>query len=111
MVAEKAREAIRPSLFYKDWCWPCRRLSWVALLLSLGHVRRVPMSSAEAAAFYAQYPHQRGRLVLIHGPQSWFGANALKAIPWVVLKTWARALAALWRRLLLLDPRDSFLFK
>jgi predicted DCC family thiol-disulfide oxidoreductase YuxK len=89
--------AIRPSLFYKDTCPPCRQLSRVALVLSLGHVRRVPIRSEEAEAFYASYPEQRGRLVLRHGADVWFGLDVLKAIPGAVLRTWGRALASIVR--------------
>src|SRR4051812_20610176 len=91
---ERTTSDIRPSLFYKKGCPPCRQLSRVALVLSLGHIRRVPLDSAEAEAIYAGYPDKRGQLMLRHGARLWFGLDVLRAIPMAVVRTWLRALRA-----------------
>src|SRR5690348_10875340 len=88
---DEARVAVRPSLFYKDTCPPCRRLSRIAVALSLGHLRRVPLRSEEAKALYARYPDNRGKLMMRHGEDVWFGLDVLKAIPGAVMRTWGRA--------------------
>ena len=91
---ERTTSDIRPSLFYKNSCPPCRQLSRVALVLSLGHIRRVPLDSSEAEVIYAQYPARRGQLMLRHGERVWFGLDVLRAIPMAVLRTWVRAVRA-----------------
>jgi len=83
--------AIRPSLFYKDSCPPCRQLSRVAVTLSLGHVRRVPLSSEEANVLYQDYPDRRGQLMLRDGDDVRFGLAVLRALPRAVVRTWWRA--------------------
>jgi predicted DCC family thiol-disulfide oxidoreductase YuxK len=94
MTEQQAASAIRPSLFYKATCPPCRQLSRVAVGLSLGHIRRVPLESDEARALYDRYPEHRGQLMLRHGDRVWFGLDVLKAVPGAVLRTWRRAASA-----------------
>lgn len=91
---ERTSSGIRPSLFYKNTCPPCRQLSRVALVLSVGHIRRVPLDSAEADIIYAEYPDKRGQLMLRHGARVWFGLDVLRAIPAAVVRTWLGALRA-----------------
>lgn len=86
-----ARAPIRPSLFYKQSCPPCRQLSRVAVALSLGHVRRVPLASEEAAVLYHDYPQHRGQLMLRDGDEVRFGLAVLRALPRAVVRTWWRA--------------------
>ena len=93
---ERTSSGVRPSLFYKNTCPPCRQLSRVALVLSLGHIRRVPLDSAEAEVIYAEFPDKRGQLMLRHGARVWFGLDVLRAIPMAVVRTWLRALHAMF---------------
>lgn len=93
---ERTSSGVRPSLFYKNTCPPCRQLSRVALVLSLGHIRRVPLDSAEAEVIYAEYRDKRGQLMLRHGARVWFGLDVLRAIPMAVVRTWLRALHAMF---------------
>ncbi len=83
---------IRPALFYKSTCPPCRQLSRVAVALSLGLVRRVPLSSPQAEALYARYPEHRGQLMLDDGGEVHFGLGVLRRLPQAVVRTAGRAL-------------------
>ena len=83
----------RPRLLYRDTCPPCRALSWLALGLSLGTVRRVPLRSDEAAELYRRFPERRGQLVLAYGDRVAFGRWAVLGAPAMVLRAWWAALA------------------
>lgn len=88
---------IRPVLSFKPTCPPCRWMSATAVLLSLGHVRRVAVTGDEARALYDRYPAHRGQLVLEDGDRAWFQRQVFLALPLVVVRTWGRAARAAWR--------------
>lgn len=92
----------RPTLTYKPTCPPCRWMSRLAGVLSLGVVRRVPVEGAEAEALYDRYPDHRGELVLRDGDDTWFQRRVFLAIPLVISRTWMRVIGAR-----LIGPRPS----
>jgi hypothetical protein len=79
------REAI---LFYKPTCRPCRWMSYLAVLLSLGTMRRVGITGGEADQIYERHPEQRGRLVLVLGDRLVFGRRVFLAVPVAVVRAW-----------------------
>lgn len=90
----------RPTLFYKGTCGPCRWMSLLAVLFSLGLIRRNPIDSAEAKALYARYPEHEGQLVLLEANRVTFGRRVFAAVPRVVLAApfWLPGvLAAAWK--------------
>lgn len=90
--------SIRPSLFYKATCPPCRQLSRVAVALSLGLVRRMPLSSEQAEQIYASHPQHRGQLMLRDGTEVYFGLRVLRRLPHAVVRTAIRAIRHALRR-------------
>lgn len=75
----------RPTLFFKRGCPPCRCMSALVVLLSLGLVTRVPIDSDEARELYRRYPHQEGQLVLLERRRVTFGRRVFLAVPRVLL--------------------------
>jgi len=95
----------RAALFFKRQCPPCAFVSRLAVVLSLGVIRRVPLDSAQARDFYAQYPALEGMPVLVHGARVVAGPAVFLAIPRVVAVRWWQRLRALGGHR---DSRGSF---
>ena len=56
----------QPSLLlYRDTCPKCRLLSRLAVLLAMGGIDRVPLSSPRARLLTAGDPQRRGQLTLV----------------------------------------------
>jgi hypothetical protein len=91
---------IRPALFFKETCPPCQWMSKLAVALSLGTIRRVPLGSDEARDLYARYPEHDGQLVLIERHHTTFGRLVFAAVPRVIITTWVRLIQHLiaWKR-------------
>jgi len=75
----------KPSLvlLYRATCGKCRALSLALVLLSLGWVRRVPLSSPEASEIYSE-DLRPGKVVLVsnHGVfTGWHTLPGLLAVP------------------------------
>jgi hypothetical protein len=77
--------APRPTLFYKNTCGPCGWMSRLAVVLSLGVIRRQPIDSAAAKALYARYPEHDGQLVLADGDRVTFGRRVFAEVPRVIV--------------------------
>ena len=75
-------------LFYKNTCPPCRWMSKLAVILSLGTIRRVPIQGTEAATFYKNYPAHEGQLVLIQGHHITFGRKVFAGVPKCIVTAW-----------------------
>ncbi|MEM6793143.1 MAG: hypothetical protein AAF725_04140 [Acidobacteriota bacterium] len=82
----------RPTLFFKPTCPPCRWMSKLAVILSLGVIRRVPIDSQEAAALYRNYPDKEGQLMLQEGTRVTFQRRVFAAVPRVILTAGPRLL-------------------
>jgi hypothetical protein len=89
----------RPALFYKHDCPPCQWMSRLAVILSLGVIRRVPLDSAEAKELYRKFPEHEGQLVLIGVGRPVFGRMVFAALPRTVLVTWATDIRGIVLRL------------
>jgi len=79
---------VKPTLYYKPTCPPCRWMSALAEILALYQLRRVPVTGAEARAVYDRYPEHRGQLVLIAGPRVWFQRAVFAAVPFIIVMAW-----------------------
>lgn len=84
LVPASLASPAQPTLFYKHSCPPCRRLSGLALCLSVGMLCRVAVDAAEAEILYQQHPEWRGQLMLTYQQQVWLGARVLPAVPLAV---------------------------
>ena len=82
----------RPHLFFNGHCPPCRWMSRLAVRLSLGSIRRVPLESADAQTLYEAYPQARGQIVLLYRQYMSFGRPVFAALPLVVLAHWFNVL-------------------
>ena len=82
----------RPTLFYKPTCPPCRWMSKMAVILSLGVIRRVPIDSREAAALYRHHPDNEGQLMLREGTRVTFQRRVFAAVPRIILTAGPRLL-------------------
>ncbi len=71
-------------------------MSLLVVVFSIGHVRRVPLTTTEAQALYDRFPGHRGQLVLEDSGRVWFQRRVFLAVPVVVARTWMRAARALW---------------
>jgi hypothetical protein len=78
----------RRRLFYKPYCQPCRFLSRLAVILSLGAIRRVPLDSAEAAALHQQHPEWRGQLLMLGRDGVRIGPQVFRAVPLAVISVY-----------------------
>lgn len=92
-----------PLLFYRATCPRCRFLSAALVALSVGIMRRVPNTSAEATAIFDARGVERGKLALLHRGRLHVGRSVF-AYAWVAV-LWCifvgapkRAYAALTRR-------------
>ncbi|MDP9611075.1 hypothetical protein JOF35_003352 [Streptomyces demainii] len=74
-----------PVLFYKATCPPCRSLSRLAVIVSLGVIRRVPIGSDAGRALYARYPGHEGQLILLETRRVTFGRRVFAAVPRVIV--------------------------
>ena len=83
----------RPTLFYKPTCPPCRWMSKAAVVLSMGVIRRVPISSEEAAVIYREHPGREGQLMLRQGRRVSFQRRVFAEVPLILLVTGPRLLA------------------
>lgn len=75
----------RPRLFFKRTCPPCRWMSRLVVVFSLGLVERAPIDSDEAAALYRRHPGHEGQLVLLERRRVTFGRRVFLAVPRIVL--------------------------
>ncbi len=87
----------RPRLLFKSTCPPCRRISNLVVLISLGTIRRVPLDSSEARKVYALFPEHEGEPVLINEQQAIFGWQIFIALPVMIMRVWLRAALYLLR--------------
>ena len=76
-------------LLYRATCAKCRGMSLAIVWLSLGYVRRIPLSSPEASRLCKRYGMQPGKLALV-GQQriftGWRAFPGLFALPvWAIL--------------------------
>ncbi len=56
---------IRATLFYKSYCPPCQWMSKLAVILSLGSIKRVPIEGEVANRLYETYAeHQDSSFLL-----------------------------------------------
>lgn len=76
---------IRRHVFYRETCPPCRLLSRLAVLFSLGAIRRVPLGSGEAAALHVEHPEWRGQLLMLDGDAVYLGPRVCRAVPMAIL--------------------------
>jgi hypothetical protein len=74
-------------LVYRETCGKCRALSAIAVLASLGGIKRRPLSSACSARLLRGGQMVRGGLMLFDERQRISGRHVLPA----VLRRWARA--------------------
>ena len=81
-----------PRLFYQPACPPCRWMSRLVVMLSLGVVRRVAVDGEEARQIHERYPDSRGQILLIDRGRVTFGRRVFAALPLAVLSAPARAL-------------------
>ena len=79
------------AIMYRDTCKKCRLLSWVAVILSLGVLRRIPISSDQAQILYEAHPESRGKLLLVLDHHVITGSQVIWRFP-TVLPFW------LWRK-------------
>jgi hypothetical protein len=63
-------------------------MSRLAVIMSLGTIRRVPISGEEAKALYKAYPAYEGQLVLIRGRHITFGRMVFAQVPWCIAGAW-----------------------
>ena len=89
--AEHPASRARFTLVYDAGCPPCRTLSRLAVVLSLGAIRRLASEMPEAAALRARHASRRGELLLTNGARAWTGPAVFAAVPRAIL-------AALLRR-------------
>ncbi len=80
----------RPVLLYRQTCWKCRLLSRVALGLSLGGVKLIPLESKLADDLYDRVPESRGKAVLIYRDQVNYGIGMCLWFPLVSFHYWIR---------------------
>jgi hypothetical protein len=64
-------------LLYRGTCAKCRRISLAIVWLSLGYVRRIPLSSPEASQLCARHGLLPGKLVLVGQQRVFAGWRAL----------------------------------
>lgn len=81
-------------LYYNDRCPPCRRLSRLAVAMSVGAIERVAIHSDEAHALRAAHPEWRGELLMIRGEQLVLGPAVFALVPVAIVAAWARWLRA-----------------
>ena len=84
----KRERKIRARLFYKSSCPPCRWMSKLATILSLGAIKRVSIMGKEAKAIYEKYPEHSGQLVLINGERVTFGRLVFAEVPRCIINAW-----------------------
>jgi len=82
-------------LLYRGSCARCRVLSRLAVLLTLGTLRRVPLDSDEADRLRQLYPVTRGKLALIDGRRVVHGARVVVEAPRWMLRGVARRVLSL----------------
>jgi hypothetical protein len=70
-------------------------MSRLAVLLSLGVIRRNPIDSQAARALYERYPGHDGQLVLVDRSRVTFGRRVFAAVPRVIAEAPFRLLGAL----------------
>ncbi len=75
-----------PVLFYRSSCKKCRFLALLSSILSLGIVVTKPINTEWVQVIYDQFPASRGKLLLIHKTNLYFGFDAIRQLPIMVLK-------------------------
>ncbi|HYR26870.1 MAG TPA: hypothetical protein VEU30_00305 [Thermoanaerobaculia bacterium] len=86
MISRRYFGTDRPVLIFRSRCRPCRRLSRLARILSLGTVATFAEVSAEAQRFWADRPELRDQLTLISGSSITTGPAVFARIPAAVLR-------------------------
>lgn len=84
-AAEHPGSRARFTLVYDAGCPPCRTLSRLAVVLSLGTIRRVAGETPQAAALRARHAARRGELLLTDGARAWTGPAVFAAVPRAIL--------------------------
>ncbi|MGH1386567.1 hypothetical protein [Kordia sp.] len=84
----KNKRPIRARLFYKSTCPPCKWMSKLATILSLGTIKRISIYGEEAETLYQQYPDHRGQLVLKVGKKVTFGRSVFAEVPRCIVMAW-----------------------
>lgn len=97
----------RVRVFYDETCPPCRTLSRLVVVLSLGAMARVPLGSEEAARLHRRHPEWTGQLLLLDGGEAWLGPRVFAAVPRKILQVYGRLLARPFRILANLITRRS----
>lgn len=72
-------------IFYRDSCAKCRMLSWIAVIMSLGILSRVAISSEKAQETYEQYPESRGKLLLVLNGRLFAGKKVFLNFPFTLI--------------------------
>ncbi len=67
-------------LLYRSTCAKCRVISLAVVCLSVGLVRRVPLSSPEAGRLYEEHGVRPGKLALVGGERMFTGWYALPGV-------------------------------
>ena len=67
-------------LLYRATCTKCRALSLVVVSLSLGSVRRVPLSSPEASTLYEAHSMRPGKFALVGHRRMFTGWRAFPGL-------------------------------
>lgn len=82
----------RAILLYRGTCPKCRFLSRLAVALSAGTLRRIPIDSDAATALYRRIPQSDGRLALFSASGVTTGWRVVPAGVRVLLSAWRSAL-------------------
>ncbi len=77
--------AERPVIFYNGVCPPCQWMSRLAVLLSLGLIRRAPLAALDSTRLYEKFPQARGQIVLLYQRRVAYGRPVFASLPGVVL--------------------------
>lgn len=88
----------RPVIVFKAGCPPCQWMSRLAVILSVGAIRRVALEAEEAQRLYARHPQATGQIVLLYRDRMSFGRPVFAALPGVVLRHWLSPLTDRWAR-------------
>lgn len=73
------------TLLYRATCAKCRGLSLAVVWLSLGWVRRAPLSSPEATRLHEEHGVRPGKLALVGSQRMFSGWRVVPGIPVLLL--------------------------
>jgi len=82
-------------LLYNNHCRPCRVLSILVVIFSLGAVRRIPIDSVETAEIRRERPEWGGQLMLIDRDRVWLAGEVFRAVPRAIAQIYWRRFAPL----------------